>query len=80
MKYVKMIFEVIAESKKARALIVGILALALVPLGAKVGVEVDAALIDKGVMLIAAYLVGQGIADMGKEKAKIEAGNAPPAT
>ncbi len=78
MKYVKMLFEILAESKKARALIVGLLALALIPVSQKVGLEVDEALIEKGVMLIAAYLLGQGLADLGKEKAKVEAGEKSP--
>ncbi len=73
MKYLKLIVEILAESKKARALIVGLLALAIIPLGAKIGMDVDKELIEKGVVLISAYLLGQGLADLGKEKAKVEA-------
>lgn len=74
MKYVKLVFEILAESKKVRALVVGLLLLALVPLGKKVGVELNEEQVDKALALIGLYIVGQGIADHGKEAAKVTAG------
>lgn len=73
MKYLKIVFEVLADSKKARALIVGLLALVVLPLLSKVGISMDEAVVngylDKGLLLIGAYILGQGMADVGKEKA-----------
>lgn len=74
MKYIKHAFAILSESKKVRALVVGLLLLALVPLGKKVGVELDEAAVDKALMLLGSYIVGQGIADHGKEAAKVTAG------
>jgi hypothetical protein len=73
MKYIKLAFEILSESKKVRALVVGLLLLALVPLGKRVGVELDEDAVNKALALIGAFIIGQGIADHGKEAKKIEA-------
>ena len=44
----------------------------LVSVGAKVGLNVGNDVLQPVVVLVASYIVGQGIADAGKEKAKIE--------
>ena len=44
----------------------------LVSVGAKVGLNVANDVLLPVVVLVASYIVGQGIADAGKEKAKIE--------
>ncbi len=57
------------RSKKVTALLVG-----LVLLGARrLGLDVSEDEVTQAVALIGAYLVGQGIADAGKERALIDA-------
>lgn len=55
------------SSKKFLVMITAILAYAL----ARVGWDVDPKQIDTIMQVVAGYLVGQGIADHGKEAAKI---------
>ena len=62
----------ILRSKKAQAFILGIIAVALSKL---VGLGDEE--VNKIVGLIATYILGQGIADHGKEAAKINAENKP---
>ncbi len=45
----------------------------LVAIGAKVGLNVGNDVLLPVVALVASYIVGQGIADSGKEKAKVDA-------
>jgi hypothetical protein len=74
MRYLKMVLEMLSESKKARALLVSLLGLALAPLAVKFGAD-EAVLegyLDKGLLMLAAYILGQGIADMGKEAKKLD--------
>jgi len=59
------------KSKKFRVLIVGI----VLAIGGKLGLNLDPILIKYVVGLCMAYLVSQGIADQGKEAAKINALN-----
>jgi uncharacterized membrane protein (DUF441 family) len=61
----------IFKSKKFQALIAGI----IITITADYGLELDQQTIYAIVGLFAAYMTGQGIADVGKEKAKIEAQN-----
>jgi hypothetical protein len=68
MRYIKLPFEILAESKKARALIVGLLILVLTPIAAKAGVEVPPDKIESALQLLMAYVVGQGLADIGKHR------------
>jgi hypothetical protein len=74
MSYLKLLLGVIPESKKARALLVGLVALVAVPLLAKVGISEEQvkATTESVLLLLASYIVGQGVADAGKEKAKLE--------
>lgn len=58
------------KSKKFVGMIVGM----IVALAAKVGLEVDDETVTKLVMLAASYVLGQGIADHGKEAALISGG------
>jgi len=69
---VSIIAKIFLKSKKARALIVGLL---LVVLNDKIGLDIQAEQLEYAVYLVCAYLTGQGIADHGKEKAMIEASN-----
>lgn len=58
------------SSKKAVATLVAV----LVWVGGRFGLDVSAEDLAPIVALIAAYVVGQGIADHGKEAAKVERG------
>jgi len=60
-------------SKKFLVMLAGV----IVAILAKVGVPIDPDLVNQVVGLAAAYIVGQGIADHGKEAAKVTAGGAP---
>lgn len=62
----------VLTSKKAIAALAAIAAVLLVPVLAKVGLVLSEDQIEHFVAVVAAYLVGQGIADHGKEKAKVE--------
>lgn len=66
---IKPLFAEILSSKKALALIAAAIVWALAQ--AKVVASPDAILPLLGVL--ASYIVGQGVADIGKEKAKIDA-------
>ena len=55
-------------SKKATAMIVGI----LVGLGGKYGLDLPPEELTAILSPVLAYILGQGIADVGKEKARIE--------
>lgn len=57
-------------SKKFLATLAGI----VITLAAKVGLNIDDETAAMIVGLISAYILGQGVADAGKSKAKIEAG------
>jgi hypothetical protein len=56
-------------SKKAIAGIAG----AVMILVGRLGLDIDSELVTQFVSIVVAYIVGQGIADYGKEGAKIEA-------
>ncbi len=70
---IKEMLKGLAGSKKFAALVAGLLATLLV---SKLGLpeEQAADLSTKLVALVASYMIGQGVADHGKEAAKIEAG------
>ena len=55
------------KSKKAIATMVGL----LVPISQKLGLEIPPDTLTAIVGLIAAYVVGQGVADHGKEREKV---------
>lgn len=60
------------DSKKARAAIVAVLTV-LAGWGCEaLGIQVPDHVIERIVAALAAYMVGQGIADVGKEKAKVQ--------
>ena len=69
MKIVLEVLRGLLGSKKFVAMIVGLIA----TLVAKIGWDVPEETIAKVVALIASYIIGQGVADAGKERAKIEA-------
>ena len=56
------------KSKKFQVLIIGL----VVTVGGKLGFDLDTETITAIVGLVASYIVGQGVADHGKEKAKVE--------
>ena len=64
----KQAFKDMCASKKFLVAITAV----LVSVGAKVGLNVGNDVLLPVVVLVASYIVGQGIADAGKEKAKIE--------
>lgn len=55
------------KSKKAIATMVGL----LVPISKKLGLDIPPDMLTAMVGLIAAYVVGQGVADHGKEREKV---------
>lgn len=63
----------IAGSKKAVAAIATVIFVFLAPQLARVGLEVTKQEIEAVVLIVVAYLAGQGLSDIGKERAKIEA-------
>lgn len=67
------ILQSLFQSKKMVALIVGLLLKLLAPLFRKWGYELTVEDVDWAIALIGSYIIGQGIADMGKEKSKVEA-------
>ena len=69
MNVVKKLLAWLFASKKVTALLAGLLLL-----GAKrLGLDIAGAEIEEALALLGAYLVGQGISDAGKERAKIDA-------
>ena len=58
------------SSKKAIAMIVGL----LVSIGGKYGLEIPTEELTAVLSPLLVYIAGQGIADIGKEKARIEKG------
>ena len=68
MSTVKKLIAWLFASRKVTALLAGLLLL-----GAKrLGLDIAGAEIEEALALLGAYLVGQGIADAGKERSKIE--------
>ena len=65
------------KSKKFVALVAGIVGLLLTTLLGKLGVSVPEERVTEFVALVAAYVLGQGIADMGKGRAEAEAAARP---
>jgi len=72
MSWLKIPFELLADSKKVRALLAGLIMLALLPLAEKFDVAVTSDQVSGALLLLATYIIGQGIADNGKEKALVE--------
>ena len=70
MNWIKNIIGGLLTSKKFIVLISGL----LVTLLAKFKLNIDATTVQEFVAMIIAYVIGQGIADSGKEAAKISAG------
>ena len=64
------IIKTMLSSKKFIAMLAGLIA----TLVAKIGWHVDTETINQVIALVVSYVVGQGIADAGKEKAKAENG------
>ena len=56
------------NSKKALAMIVGL----LVSVGGRYGLDIPTEDLTAVLSPVLAYIVGQGVADVGKEKARIE--------
>lgn len=61
------------SSKKFLVMLAGVFVAVL----GKVGVPIDPDLTQEILAMCAAFVVGQGIADHGKEAAKVTAGNVP---
>lgn len=78
MNWIKKLVAAIAGSKKAVATLAGVVLALLAPLARKVGWELTPSEVEWALLLLASFVVGQGIADVGKERAKIEiAANVP---
>lgn len=76
MEWIKKLIAAIAGSKKAVATLAGVVLSLAAPLARKIGWELTQAEVEWTLIMLASFIVGQGIADAGKEKAKIEAANA----
>lgn len=70
----------ILGSKKAVAAIATVIFTFLAPKLADLGITISEAELEKVIGIAIAYLVGQGIADSGKEAAKIKAAAGPDTT
>lgn len=68
----KRFLRAIGSSKKAMALVGGVVFTLLSPLAQKIGWDLTEDQVIYVVTLIAAYLVGQGVADMGKPRLEAE--------
>lgn len=79
MDILKRFLSAIAGSKKAVAAVAAVLFVFLAPVLGKVGLTVTEDELQQVLGVVIAYLVGQGLADTGKERAKLEAAKAPPA-
>jgi hypothetical protein len=60
---------VVNESKKAKALVVGLVVL----VASKLGADVSDKTVYSVLAFLSVYILGQGLADMNKEAAKVEA-------
>ena len=69
MNVVKKLLAWLFASKKVTALLAGLLLLG----ARRLGLDIAGSEIEEALALLGAYLVGQGIADAGKERSKIEA-------
>lgn len=72
MELVKKIAAKLFASKKVTALLAGLALKLLQPLAVKIGWTLSPDDVNWALALIASYLVGQGLADVGKERAKVE--------
>lgn len=62
---------------KSKKLIVAILTAVAIVINDHFGKPLSEDTINQMIAVVAAYVIGQGIADSGKEKAKIEVANLP---
>jgi len=69
--------EVIKELFKSKKFVASLVGVIVVVVDKTVGLQLPEDTVTQVVALLAAYVVGQGLADHGKEKAKVEA-TAPP--
>jgi hypothetical protein len=72
MNHLKSFLAEVLRSKKAIAFLSGIAVLA----ASKHGMDIDPDTVNKVLAMVGSYVVGQGIADIGKERAKVEAASA----
>jgi hypothetical protein len=61
------------KSKKFVVAMIGVATVVVVALLAKLGVPIPEDDVNKALMLLGTYVLGQGVADIGKERAKTEA-------
>jgi len=71
MKWLKLPFEVLAESRKARALIVALVLVMVAPLLGRLGVDLSSEQVEQALLMLGTYIVGQGIADLGSGSKKL---------
>ena len=62
-------------SKKAIAMIVGLVVGPIVGFGDELGLDLDPAELTAVLSTLLVYILGQGVADAGKEQAKIQSGS-----
>lgn len=72
MNFVKYAFQAIFQSKKATAALAGVLLTLLSPFAHKIGWQLTGDQVASVLVILGSFIIGQGIADAGKERAKIE--------
>lgn len=78
MDIIKHFLSAIAGSKKAVATVAAIILVLLQPQLARIDIDVTQAELEQILLALLVYVGAQGVADLGKEKAKVEAAAAPP--
>ena len=72
MNFLKLAMQAIFQSKKATAALAGVLLTLLSPLAHKIGWQLTGDQVASVLVILGSFIIGQGIADAGKERAKIE--------
>jgi hypothetical protein len=78
MDIIKHFLSAIAGSKKAVATVAAIILVLLQPQLARINIDVTQAELEQILLALLVYVGAQGVADLGKEKAKVEAVAAAP--
>lgn len=70
--FIKYALQAIFHSKKASAAMAGVLLTLLAPLASRIGWDLTQDQLLAVLGIIGTYILGQGLADAGKERAKLE--------
>lgn len=72
MIFFKHAIQAIFQSKKATAALAGVLLTLLSPFAHRIGWQLTGDQVASVLVILGSFIIGQGIADAGKERAKIE--------